>query len=307
MQLKDMHTFFVVTRAGTMQKAARELGVTPGAVSQRVQSIENNLGRRLFSRSRKGVALTKSGELLWKDVEAAFSALEAAEIKHFRNSRDQHIRISTTPTFAYSCLVPRLGEFSDRYPNIKISIETDKKMVDLRSEPVDLAIRHGNGNYAGCKSEWITSPELIVVGSPSLLKTGGPIRKASDCLNYRLLREATPSRSDWQLWCDALGLDESKALYGPAFEDDFLIVKAAVEGQGLALLSDVYVSSELQNKKLVKACQTAWPTHFAYYAVALPAVYERPAIRAFIRWLKSVASDALSNTSNATENVSSNT
>ncbi|MBL4908084.1 MAG: hypothetical protein JKX94_11580, partial [Sneathiella sp.] len=184
-----------------------------------------------------------------------------------------------------------LGEFTEAFPKIDISIETDQRLVDLRSEPIDLAIRHGLGDYVGYKSEWLSSPELIVVGSPRLLNSGKPINEAKDCLNFRLLRNSTAVCSDWQLWCEARGVDDSKALYGPSFQDDFLTLKAVVEGQGLALLSDVYVRDELRNKSLTKACDAAWPTHFAYYAVALPTTFERPAIKAFIAWLKSVASD----------------
>ncbi|MEH6547628.1 MAG: LysR substrate-binding domain-containing protein [Sneathiella sp.] len=295
LRIQDLYTFFVVARSGSMQQAARELGVTPGAISQRIRSIEDRYGKRLFSRSRKGIELTKSGQDLWADIETAFSTIEDANTMHFGSNSEQHIRISATPTFAYSCLVPRLGEFTDSHPKINITIETDKRLVDLRSEPIDLAIRHGLGDYVGYQSEWLSSPELIVVGSPSLLQRGKPINDAIDCLSYRLLRDSTAICSDWQLWCEARGVDESKALYGPSFEDDYLIVKATIEGQGLALLSDVYVSEEIKNKQLVKACEAAWPTHFAYYAVALPITFERPAVKGFVHWLKTIAAeDALS-------------
>ncbi|USG59534.1 LysR substrate-binding domain-containing protein [Sneathiella marina] len=294
LRIQDLYTFFVVARAGAMQQAANELRVTPGAISQRIASIEDRYGKRLFSRSRKGVELTKAGQDLWSDIDASFSKIEKANNAHFGRNSEQQIRISATPTFAYSCLVPRLGEFTDKYPKLNITIETDKRLVDLRSEPIDLAIRHGLGDYVGYQSEWLSSPELIVVGSPSLLQRGRPINDAIDCLGYRLLRDTTAICSDWQLWCEARGIDERKALYGPSFEDDYLIVKAAVEGQGLALLSDVYVSEQLKTKQLVKACDAAWPTHFAYYAVALPVTFERPAVKIFVQWLKAIAAEDIS-------------
>ncbi len=292
-RLQELHTFFVVARAGAMQKAASELGVTPGAISQRISAIERQHGKRLFVRSRNGIALTAAGEALWRDVETEFSNIEAARNRHFRGELETHIRISAAPTFAHACLVPQLGTFSKMHPHIKITIETDQRLVDLKSEPIDLAIRHGLGNYAGCRSQWLSSPELIVVASPDLLRSGEVIDNAEDCLSYLLLQDSNAVCSDWQLWCQARGLDESRARFGPAFRDDFLIVKAAVAGQGLALLHDIYVRDELSSGQLVKACNAAWPTKFAYYAVAQPATFKRPAIRQFVAWLKSVSGNEL--------------
>ncbi len=291
LRIQDMYTFYVVARSGAMHLAADELGVTPGAVSQRIRSVEERHGRRLFDRSRSGICLTKSGETLWQEVEQAFGKIEEADQRYFTSASDPQIRISATPTFAHSLLVPRLGEFSKAHPNIEISIETDARLVDLRSEPIDVAIRHGLGNYVGYKSEWLSSPELIVVASPKLLKDGPVIEDSEDCLQYPLLKDSTGQCADWDLWCEARGVDGRDAKYGPAFKGDFLIVKAAVEGQGLALVSDVYVQEELRTNQLVKACNAAWPVNFAYYAVALPVTFERPAVKSFITWLKDICKD----------------
>lgn len=288
-RVQDLYTFFVIARAGSMQKAAQELGVTPGAISQRVRAIEENCAKRLFSRSRKGIELTKAGNILWQDLEASFLQIEDSYQQHFTHNLESHIRISAAPTFGYSCLVPRLGEFSAANPNIKITIETDDRIVDLRTEPIDLAIRHGLGKYPGFESQWLSSPELIVVASPSLLQQGQEISEAIDCLNYTLIQNSGSACSDWNLWCQARNIDDSKAHYGPAFKDDFLIVKAALEGQGLALLHDIYVQDDLKEHRLIQACKAAWPTEFAYYAVTTKNTLERPAIQKFITWLKSIS------------------
>ncbi len=290
-RLQNLYTFFIVARSGSMRDAAKEIGVTPGAVSQRIRAIEERSGKRLFTRSRKGIALTKAGEALWLDINQAFSTIETAHEQHVAPPPESQVRISAAPTFAYACLVPRLGEFSVTHPRIQVSIETDQRLVDLRSEPIDLAIRHGLGAYPGTTTQWLSSPELIVVGSPDLLGKGDPIDTAEDCLDYPLLRDTHLACSDWHLWCEARGIDIGKARFGPSFKDDFLIVKAALQGQGLALIHDVYVREELSDGRLVKACEAAWPTQFAYYAVALPATLERPAIKTFVRWLKSISQD----------------
>lgn len=285
MRIQDIYTFHVVARTGAMHKAARELGVTPGAISQRIRAVEERHGRRLFARSRNGIALTHAGETLWQDVGAAFAKIEAAHGKHFIDRSNTVIRISAAPTFAYSSLVSSLGEFSAAHPAIRISVETEDRLADLRSEPVDLAIRHGLGTYTGLKSEWLCSPELIVVASPDLLAREGPVSHPTDCLKFPLLPDSTGN--DWSLWFQAHGVDASRARYGTGFKDELLTIKAAVEGQGLALLNDVYVRAELTAGRLTQVLDTSWPTEFAYYAVALPETFQRPPIKALVKWLLS--------------------
>jgi len=282
-RIQDLYTFHVVARCGAMQDAAHELGVTPGAISQRIRAIEERHGLRLFMRSKNGIALTVAGHALKSEVSAAFAVIETAHDKHFTN-RHGAIRISVSVTFAHTTLVSSLGRFSDLHPTTKISIETEDRLVDLKSEPIDLAIRHGLGSYTGLVSEWLCSPELILVASPTLLEKHGTLNDPADCLHYKLLPESTGK--DWSIWFEAHGIDASQAAYGTQYGNDFLTVKAAVEGQGLALLNDIYVKESLASGHLVRALDFAWPTTFAYYAVALEEVLKRPLVSTLVDWFK---------------------
>ncbi|WP_108819278.1 LysR substrate-binding domain-containing protein [Pseudovibrio sp. Alg231-02] len=282
-RIQDLYTFHVVARTGAMQDAAHELSVTPGAISQRIRAVEERYGLRLFTRSKNGIALTEAGLALQSDVSAAFSQIENANEKHFTSWKNI-VRISSSATFAHSHLVSSLGRFADAYSTIKVSVELEDRLVDLKTEPVDLAIRHGLGRYAGVRSEWLCSPELILVASPALLGKHGPLDTPNDCLRYKLLPEATGK--DWLKWFKAHGVDAKGATYGTTYGNDFLTVKAAVEGQGLALLNDIYVKEALATGRLVRALDSAWPTAFAYYAVALEETFERPSVSALVNWLK---------------------
>lgn len=266
-----------------MQDAALELGVTPGAISQRIRAVEERHGLRLFTRSKNGITLTAAGLALQSDVSAAFSTIETAHGKHFAGHGDT-VRISVSATFAHSMLVSSLGRFAEAHPAIKISVETEDRSVDLKSEPVDLAIRHGLGTYQGVRSEWLCSPELVLVASPAVLLKHDPLDAPADCLQYKLLPDATGK--DWPIWFEAHGIDAKSATYGTRYGNDFLTVKAALEGQGLALLNDIYVKEYLTSGQLVRVLDTAWPTAFAYYAVALGEAFERSSISTFVKWLK---------------------
>ena len=181
-------------------------------------------------------------------------------------------------------LVSSLGRFADAHPNISVTVETEDRLVDLKSEPIDLAIRHGLGEYKGLTSEWLCSPELVLVASPALLEKLGPLNTPADSLRYKLLPDCTGK--DWSIWFEAQCIDAKDANYGMQFGNDFLTVKAAIEGQGLALLKDVFVNESIAAGQLVRALDTAWPTTFAYYAVALHDVRERLSVSTLVKWLK---------------------
>jgi len=123
--IRDLYTFFVVARAGAMQAAAHELGVTPGAISQRIRSIEDRYGKRLFVRSRDGVSLTASGKALWKEVKSAFAQIETSHNRHIGKDGKTILRISAAPTFAHSFLVSNLASFNEDHPGIRFNIETE--------------------------------------------------------------------------------------------------------------------------------------------------------------------------------------
>ncbi len=283
LRIQDLYTFHVVARAGTMQDAAHELGVTPGAISQRIRAVEERHGLRLFTRSKKGITLTAAGLALQSDVGKAFQTIETANEKHLIG-QNSTVRISTSATFAHSMLVSSLGRFADAHPNINVTVETEDRLVDLKSEPIDLAIRHGLGQYAGLTSEWLCSPELVLVASPALLEKNGALYTPADSQRYKLLPDCTGK--DWSIWFQAHNVDAKDAIYGTPYGSDFLTVKAAIEGQGLALLKDVFVNESIAAGQLVRALNTAWPTAFAYYAVALNEVQKKPSVSTLVNWLK---------------------
>lgn len=283
LRIQDLYTFHLVARSGSMAAAADQLGVTPGAVSQRIKVVEEKYGLRLFNRSKKGVTLTETGERMWRETRDAFETIEQTHRKYRVGPGVQVVRVSVAPAFAYSILVSSLDAFSVQHPHIKIEIETENRLVDLRTEPVDLAIRHGLGVYPGLRSEWLCAPALVLVASPDLLAKNGVLNGPEDCLRYTLLPDS--SGEDWALWLTTMGVNAKNVSYGPAYNDDLLTAKAAVKGQGLALLQDVCVREELADGRLVRALNADWPTQFAYYAVGNPDVWERPSVKTFVRWL----------------------
>jgi LysR family glycine cleavage system transcriptional activator len=281
-RLALLHTFVAVARAGKMKQAADELALTPGAVSQRIRQLEEVSGLRLFTRTATGVELSAAGEAMFAALAEPFQAIETVD-KELGASSSRRVTVSTTASFAAAWLVPRLAMFGRLYPDIEIAVEAGNRPVDLKREPIDLAIRHGLGKYPGLASTWLVAPELIVVASTDLLKSRAPLRRPADCLAFPLLHDS--NRQDWPLWFEAHGVSAPHARKGPAFSESHLMVRAAVAGQGLALVRDIYVDDDLRSRRLVKALAVNWPLRFAYYAVATTEAMRKPAVRRFRDWL----------------------
>lgn len=280
--LSLLETFVAVTRAGRMREAAGALSLTPGAISQRVRELEELAGHRLFHRTAAGVTLTAAGQSLFAALDEPFHRIEEAR-RALAQPAARRVRVSTMASFAANWLLPRLPRFSQHHPGIDIELEADSRLIDLRREPVDMAIRHGLGDYAGLVSVPLVAPKLIVVASPALLAAHAPVRAPADCLAFPLLHDR--ERADWRLWLKAHGVPVPAHLGGPSFSDDHLAVRAAVAGQGLALVRDTYADDELHAGRLARAISTRWPAHFAYYAVSTEEALQRPAVMRFRDWL----------------------
>lgn len=283
--LLALRAFAETGRHCSIKQAAEAMGVTSGAVSQQIRQLEDRLGVTLFTRTRYGVRLTEAGAKVHPGLLMAFEqiakSLEALEAINARPT----LTISTVPSFAASWLVPRLGRFTSRRPEVEVRVEATSNLVDLGRDRVDVAIRHGLGNYPGLVSDYLMAPVLLPVASPKLLETSPPIMEPEDCLEWPLLQDS--DRADWHLWFKAVGVaDDPRSERGQAFDDDYLLVRAAMAGQGLALVRDVYAAEEIASGRLALALDRPWPTEFAYYAVTLPDAAKRQTVQDFINWLK---------------------
>lgn len=285
--LLALRAFVETGRHGSLTAAAQAMGVTPGAVSLQLKQLHDRLGVSLFDRTRHGVVLSAAGARVHPQLLQAFDQISSS-LQVLESSRARAtVRISAAPSFAVQWLAPRLADFSAAHPAIDVLLDASPQLKDLRGENVDVAIRHGLGVYPGLRSEHLLAPVLLPVASPALLAATPPIGSPEDCLRLPLLQDS--ERSDWRLWFQALGLPADERLErGPAFDDDLLLVRAAVAGQGIALVRDIHAADELAAGRLQVALQAPWPQRFAYYAVLredVPA--ERmEVIATFMQWLR---------------------
>ncbi|MEQ6309227.1 LysR substrate-binding domain-containing protein [Delftia acidovorans] len=292
--LQALRTFVEVGQRKSVKAAAQALHVTPGAVSQQIRVLEDRLGVVLLERERLGMRLTEAGASVFPRLREAFLQIDQAMHDLESTKARRSLTVSTVATFAASWLVPRLGRFKQLHPDIEIRVEATSELVDLRRDRVDVALRHGLGDYPGLEVLPLMAPVLTPVASPGFLKAhGAVIHEAGDCLSYPLLHDG--DRADWPLWLKAHGVaGDLRAERGSAFDDDFLLIRAAEAGQGLALVPQAYAQEEIAAGRLIQVLDKPWPARFAYYAVTRPGAADRPEVRAFLKWIREEAGKNLS-------------
>lgn len=294
--LPALRAFVEVARRGGVKDAAAALGVTPGAVSQQVRALELRLGVVLLERLHRGVRLSAEGERLFASLDPAFRQIEDALRPYGgQPGRTNLLTVTTTPSFAATWLAPRLGAFAAAHPDIEVRLLAGVGLADLHGGEADLAIRHGGGDYPGLVSLRLFDPCLIAVASPQRLAEAPPIRRPSECLGYPLLQDR--NRRDWSQWAAASGEPSSPRWRdGSSFADDALLIRAAIAGQGLAVVRDIYAADELAAGRLVRVLDNAAPTADAYFLVARPDRMARSGVKVFRDWLlRAVAAFAAAN------------
>ncbi|HEX2493823.1 MAG TPA: transcriptional regulator GcvA [Steroidobacter sp.] len=278
-----LRAFDVAARNLNLSAAAEELSVTHAAVSRQVKQLEERLGVRLFERLPRGLKLTAHGALLAEGTREAFdrlaSALEDVSVPAVRS----RLTISTFSSLAARWLMPRLHAFAALFPEVDLQVVTTARLVDFSREDVDIGIRFGTGRYPGLHVVPLFKPKEVAVAAPALLERGPRINTFADLRHHTLLHD--DSHREWIRWLEAAGAKGINARRGIICGDRNSMLQAALEGQGVALASEVFAATELAAGRLVKLFNVEVAMEFAIYAVCLPRRLNDPVIGGTLEWL----------------------
>ncbi len=281
--------FFEATaRHRSVREAARELHVTPGAVSQQVRRLESFLGCALFERLPRGLALTPAGLDYQAACGEALATIGHATARLAAGAR-RVVRVSCTPSFAAQWLVPRLQHFLQQAPALDVHVNSTYRKVDLLAEDMHFAVRHGLGHYPGLQAEWLLGDDLVPVCSPRLVAPREAARM-EDLAGPLLLHDEF--RDDWRLWCQAQGLGGVDCGQGVVFDGTHGAIEAAVAGRGFALVRRALVARELATRALVGVQAPPAQAPLAYRLVYRPEALIDPALRRFRAWIVAEGAEA---------------
>ncbi len=290
--LNALRAFESAARHLNFSRAADELSVTPGAVSQQIQNLEDYVGASLFKRTSRGLLLTDSAQTALPALREAFDRLAEAASLLTAAVDGRRLTITAPPSFAAKWLVPRLGGFEAAYPQVDVWMSADIAVVDFASTDVDLAIRYGAGPYSGLEVIRLMGESVLPVMSPELM-AANPIGVPSDLAGHVLLHDGSPvadeSCPDWVMWLAARGIRNFDASRGPRFNQSNLVIEAAVAGRGVALAKRALAQDDLDAGRLVAPMGIATSVDFAYYVVHPKAKGRLPQVKAFVGWIKTEA------------------
>jgi LysR family glycine cleavage system transcriptional activator len=292
--LTALRAFEAAARHGNFVKAAAELGVTAGAISQHIKGLEERLGITLFRRLARGVKLTDAGRAYLPGIAEGFDRLARATLQVHDSGLAGRLTVTVLPSFAAGWLVLRLPAFRARHPDIDLVIRSERQTVDLHRDDADLAIRYGLGDFPNLEATHLMREEIFPVCAPALLNADPPLRAPADLARHELLHDAGALGNEpwirWQPWLDQWGLDAgglNEAGKRPAlhFTDSVQLYQAAVLGQGVALGRSVLLGDELAAGRLVRPFADARSSSYAYYAVTTRTARANPRVAAFIAWV----------------------
>jgi LysR family glycine cleavage system transcriptional activator len=277
--LGALRSFEVAARLLSFKAAARELHVTPTAISHQIKLLEQQLGARLFERSARQVSLTSAGQRLLPFVREGFASF-ARGVELLRPDR-RAITITATMAFTSRWLVPRVASFRAQHA-LDLHFLASDRALDLGAGTADIAVRYGHPPWPGLRDELLLRDRFVVVASPQL-----KLRRAADLQRSTLIHFAwtrvRPDTPVWPLWfaCAGLALRSKTELH---FSDETHAIQAALAGQGVALLSEVVVAEELRAGTLVQPFGPELASD-AYHVVYPERALDEPRIAAVRAWL----------------------
>ena len=292
--LNALRAFEAAARLESFARAADELAVTPGAISQQIRTLEEHVGAQLFVREGRGLSLTEAGRAAANAASDAFETLERAVSLMRQPLQRRALTVSVAPSFAGKWLAPRLHRFQADHPGVEVWIAATSERVDLSAGAADLGIRYGPGGDMTLNEEMLLPEEVLPVCSPDLLRDGPRLATPRDLDGQTLLHDTSPESevdgADWVSWLKARNIRGVDTAGGVRFNQSALVIDAAVAGRGVALAKRALAQNDLASGRLVALfADGTSPVRSAYQIVT---ARNRPLsadAEAFIAWLRAEA------------------
>jgi LysR family transcriptional regulator, glycine cleavage system transcriptional activator len=286
--LNGLKAFEAAARSESFTRAAEELSVTQGAVSHQVKALEDTLGLKLFHRERQRLTLTEAGRNYLTVIRDALDQIAVGTERLLQRQENGVLTVSTSPDFAAKWLVNRLSRFAEKHPGVDLRVSATTHYVDFARDDVDIAIRHGDGNWPGLDVQRLYSERLFPVCSPKLVAGRNRITKAADLLKFPLLR--LEDTKNWTRLFEAAGVKATVGP-GPVLNRASMLIDAAIDGQGIALARTALAAWDLINGRLVRPVDVSLRMANTYWIVCPKAVSNVPKIATFRNWVRAETAD----------------
>lgn len=288
-----LKAFEAAARHLSFTRAGAELFLSQSAVSRQIQQLESQLATPLFIRRTRALLLTDAGQRYYRDVSQALHQLREAGAGLHAAGAERVVTVTAAMTFASLWLVPQLADFQQQHPEIQIHVAADNAMRDLERDRMDVAIRYSTRKHAGPGALRLFGERVLPMCSPKLLGKRRP-RRAEDLGDFVLLDFEDPQQLTpwltWEAWFEAMDTPRPKARGVLRFSHYDMMLRAAINGQGIALGRLPLIGALLDDGTLVAplpgARYSTSTRNRDYWLMTTPAARERPAVQTFTQWLR---------------------
>lgn len=296
--INALKAFEVAARHLSFSKAAKELSVSPAAISQQIRTLEDYLGVTLFHRGSRTLTLTADAAAVMPQLHEAFNLLGNVMLR-LRREAGQTLRVWMPPSFAAKWLVPKLPRFAALQPEIDLEVSASASLIGetpsqrmmsehFRDGSIDVAIAYGKGDYEGLKVDILLTVAAVPLCSPQLLRDAEhPLRQPADLRHHTLVHDETDydGRPEWTDWLALAQLDDIDASRGLRFNHISLALDAAANGQGVVLGIEPLAASDIEAGRLTVPFGPRLPLRNAYYLVSAHESAKQSTIGPFRDWL----------------------
>ncbi len=283
-----LRAFHAAALHGRFRDAAKSLGITESAISHQVRRLEDFLRVALFDRSGAGARLTSAGQRYLEQIDPAIRQIQAATEAILRPTGRNVARLTLPPSLAATWLIPQLGAFERLHPEIELQLVPTTRVVDLRRDQVDLAIRHGKGAWPGIDATFLLPEIALPVCAPGYLTIGPGDDPLAALRSVRLIVNAR-FPNEWEEWARARGLAPPPLAGAIELEGMEEALQVAESGHGLAIGRLPVVDDRLTRGTLVAPFGAGDPTGAAYFLCRPSDEPPTAVARSLERWLRSLA------------------
>lgn len=277
--LSALRAFEATARLGSFSKAARELNVTHAAIAQHVRGLEKEFAETLVVRQGRSMALTARGAEFATGLREGFLKIAQSSQNLRNHSETRPLNVTLTPAFASSWLMPRLGDFWSRHPDITVNLNPSPKLIDLTRDEFDMAIRYGRGEWKDVTISSLTCGGFVVVAHPDVIH-GRTINCLADLQDVPWLLESHMYERRALIENEGVCLDDAQVRH---FDSNELVLAGLHAGLGMSVHPLSLVQRDLDSGRLAKICSLK-DDGLGYYILTRKD-RETAALKTFKKWL----------------------